>query len=359
MKFDNSDALGTSLRADVAEYFETRDISRRDAPRMWVKAAFILAWFFGSYAVLISGFFGAGVNVLAAISLGLATAGIGFNVMHDGCHNAFSKSKAANRWLGRTLDLMGGSSYVWQHQHNRAHHTYTNVEGWDQDIEMGALIRLSPNQPLLFHHRLQFVYIWFLYALLVPKWVFVDDYVALARGRVGEVTMRFPRGGELAVFVGGKVLSGALALGIPLWLYSAKAVLPLFAIWAVVAGVTLAVVFQLAHTVKGTSFHTEHDGVQNTSFTAHQLHTTANFAPRNRLLSWYVGGLNFQIEHHLFPRVAHAHYPQLAEIVQKRAEEAGVPYIVHDTLFAALQAHTRHLYDMGRCSQRQASAALS
>ena len=182
----------------------------------------------------------------------------------------------------------------------------------------------------------------------MPKWVFVDDYVAIARGRVGEIPMRFPRGAELAVFTGGKLFSGMLALGLPLLLHPAKYVLPLFAVWAAVAGVTLAVIFQLAHAVSGTSFHTEDDGVQHTSFAAHQLRTTANFAPRNRLLTWYVGGLNFQIEHHLFPKIAHSHYPALSNIVKDRADEAGVPYIVHDTFFAALRAHTEHLYAMGR-----------
>lgn len=347
MKFDNSDALGTSLRADVAEFFQSTGTDERDAPQMWVKAAVILTWFFGSYAVLMFGGLPTAGNIVAAISLGLATAGIGFNVMHDGCHGSFSRSKTANRWLGRTLDLMGGSSYVWRHQHNRAHHTYTNIEGWDQDIEMGALIRLSPNQPLMFHHRLQFIYIWFLYALLVPKWVFVDDYVAIARGRVGEVTMKFPRGGELGVFAGGKLLSGMMALGLPLIIHPAKDVLPLFAVWAAVAGVTLAVVFQLAHAVNDTEFHMP-ASAENTSFAAHQLRTTADFAPRNRLVTWYVGGLNFQVEHHLFPRIAHAHYPAIAGIVKQRADEAGVPYIVYDTLFDAIRAHHRHLFAMGR-----------
>lgn len=348
MKFDNSDEFGKALRADVAQYFESSGKTEHDARSMWIKAGIILTWFYGSYALLLSGILPAYGNVIAAISLGFATAGIGFNVMHDGCHGAFSKSRVANRWLGRTLDMMGGSSYVWRHQHNRAHHTYTNVEGWDQDIEMGALIRLSPTQPRLLHHRLQFIYIWFLYALLVPKWIFVDDYVALARGSVGEVKMRFPRGEELAVFIGGKLFAYTLALGLPLLLWPAKVVLPLFALWAAVAGVTLAVVFQLAHAVTGTEFHTADDGIENTSFSAHQLKTTANFAPRNKLVTWYVGGLNFQIEHHLFPRIAHAHYPALAGIIEARATKAGVPYVVHDTLRSAIMAHGRHLYEMGR-----------
>lgn len=348
MKFDNTDALGKAVRADVAGYFDSTGVDRRDVRAQWVKAGVILTWFYGSYALLMSGVLPVFGNILATISLGFATAGIGFSVMHDGCHGAFSNSKRANRWLGRTLDMMGGSSYVWRHQHNRAHHTYTNIDGWDTDIEMGALIRLSPTQPRLLHHRLQFIYIWFLYALLVPKWIFVDDYVALARGSVGETPMKFPRGTELAVFAGGKLYAYTLALGLPLLLHPGTAVLPLFALWAAVAGVTLAVVFQLAHAVSGTAFHTADDGVENSSFTAHQLRTTANFAPRNRFVTWYVGGLNFQIEHHLFPGIAHAHYPELAPLVRARATEAGVPYIEYDTLRAAIWAHGVHLFEMGR-----------
>lgn len=348
MKFDNSDSLGDALRADVDEYFRSGHANRRDSPRMWIKTTVILLWFFGSYALLLFGHLHIVGNILTAISLGLATAGIGFNVMHDGCHGSFSRSPGANRWLGRTLDMLGGSSYVWRHQHNRAHHTFTNVAGHDEDIEMGALIRLSPNQPLMFHHRFQFIYIWFLYALLVPKWVFVDDYVALGRGQVGTTKMRFPRGSELAVFVGGKLLSGMMIFGLPLLLHPARDVLPLFALWAAVAGVVLAVVFQLAHAVTGTEFPTAEGVEPARSFARHQLATTADFAPRNRLLTWYVGGLNFQIEHHLFPRIAHSNYPALASIVRARATEAGAPYLIHDTFFAAIRAHHRHLVAMGR-----------
>jgi len=299
-------------------------------------------------------------KLAAAVSLGLAAAGIGFNIMHDGGHGSFSNSGTANRWMFRTLDLLGGSSYLWAHKHNRAHHTFTNVEGHDSDIDAGSALRLSPNQPLRFHHRFQHAYAWLVYGLLVPKWVFVDDFAVLARGRIGITKVALPRGSELAVFAIGKLVAVSLALGLPLFLHPPLAVLALYAVVALVTGVTLSVVFQLAHVVPGTQFPVhEPDSMSADAWSAHQLLTTADFAPHNRLLTWYVGGLNFQIEHHLFPRIAHVHYAKIAPLVREAAQHHGLPYLVHGTFRGAIGAHFRHLRYLGRPDGLEGAALAS
>jgi len=343
MKFQNDDSLMKALREDVDAYFTENSLDTRDQPAMWAKAAFMIVWFYVSYGLLVFGGFSALGSILAAVSLGLATAGIGFNVMHDGGHGSFSKSARANRWLFRSLDMVGASSYVWKHKHNSAHHSYTNIAGQDDDLEIGGLIRMSPEQPYLPVHRFQHIYSWILYGLLVPKWVVYDDYAVLMQGKIGETKIRPPKGVELAVFVGGKMFSYTMAFVIPLILFPVWQVIVFYLLVNAVIGVTLATVFQLAHVVEGTEFpHIEGEQINNT-FSRHQLATTANFAPRNRLVTWYVGGLNFQIEHHLFPRISHAHYPAIAELVKRRAQAEGAPHLTYDTLTAAIVSHYQHL----------------
>lgn len=311
---------------------------------MYVKAAILLAWFAGSWTLLVFAGPGPVVATLLAISTGLAVAGIGMSVSHDANHSGLSRRPWINRAVGATLDMLGASSYVWRIKHNVVHHTYTNVAGADDDLEAGPFARLSPGNPRRRAHRIQHLYLWLLYGALHLKWVWVDDWVALATGRVARHPLRRPPAGELAILVGGKLTYVAWALVIPALFHPILDVIVLNLIGSLVAGVTIAVVFQLAHCVEEAEFPAEAAG----SFAAHQLATTVDFAPGNRLLGWYVGGLNFQVEHHLFPRVSHVHYPALARIVADVAARHGLRYRVVPTIRGAIASHFRHLRRLGR-----------
>ena len=218
----------------------------------------------------------------------------------------------------------------------------------DDDIDTAGLIRMSPEQPFQAHHRLQHIYSWFLYALIVPKWVFFDDYAAVVRGHIGGAQVKVPKGSDLTVFVGGKLFAYTMALVIPMFFHPVHYVIGFYFLVNAAAGVTLATVFQLAHAIEGTAFPVPEGDQIDTPFSKHQLATTANFAPNSKFVTWYVGGLNFQIEHHLFPKICHAHYPELAPIIKKRAEEAGSPHLTYETLWGAISAHYRHLRKLGR-----------
>jgi linoleoyl-CoA desaturase len=109
-------------------------------------------------------------------------------------------------------------------------------------------------------------------------------------------------------------------------------------------------VFQLAHTVEHTEFPVT-DEITNRlpdEFAAHQIKTTANFATRNKVISWLVGGLNFQIEHHLFPKISHVHYPAISEIVKCVCAEYQLQYIEYPTMRQAVFAHVRFLRRLGK-----------
>jgi linoleoyl-CoA desaturase len=125
-----------------------------------------------------------------------------------------------------------------------------------------------------------------------------------------------------------------------------------------VAGGILGIVFQLAHVVEDTT-HPEPDqaGRMSAAWMVHEMETTSNFGRYNRLLNWYVGGLNFQIEHHLFPKVCSIHYPAISEIVKATAAEHGIVYNEHATLRDAVRSHYRMLERLGR-GRRAGSAAV-
>ncbi|MBI1967656.1 MAG: acyl-CoA desaturase [Gemmatimonadetes bacterium] len=317
---------------------------------MYLKTAAIFAWFALSYVLLVFVARGWWQVTAAAASLALAMAAIGFNIQHDGAHGGYSASKLVGRVMAFALDVIGGSSYFWRWKHNVLHHTYPNIEGADDDINVGALGRLAPQQPRYRLHRFQHVYMWLLYGLITVKWQLVDDFKELIEGRVGTRDVPRPKDGELVLFVVGKVVFFSLAFLIPLLLHPWWAVLVVYAGTSFGLGILLGVVFQLAHCVEEADFPAPSSDTLRMAaeWAVHQVHTTVDFARHSRLLTLYLGGLNYQIEHHLFPHICHLHYPKLAPIVEDVCRRFGVRYQAHPSLRAALASHYRWLREMGR-----------
>jgi linoleoyl-CoA desaturase len=348
-KFGARDDFHQELRRRIDFYFESSGRKRRDCPRMYGKTALILAWCAASYLLLLWGAGTLWLALPAAASLGLAMAAIGFNVQHDGGHQAYSDRRWVNELTARSLDLLGGSSYIWARKHNVAHHSYTNLAGHDDDLDVGLLGRLSPHQPRHGFHRFQHLYLWMLYGLLPVKWQLYDDFRDVVTGRCCGQPLARPRGTDLAVFVCGKLAFFTLAFAVPLLLHPLGTVLLCYATAGFVQGVVLSVVFQLAHCVEEATFPLPdaETGRMENAWAVHQIETTVNFARRSRMVSWFVGGLNFQIEHHLFPRICHIHYPAIAPLVEQACREFGVHYRAHATLGAGVASHFRWLRRMG------------
>ncbi len=317
---------------------------------MWIKSALIAVWLVLSYTSLVFWATTWWQAIPLAVSLALAVAGVGFNIMHDGGHGAYSRHRLVNRLSALSLDLIGASSYVWHFKHNVMHHHYTNIEGVDEDIEAEPFLRLAPGQPRRPYHRFQHYYVWLLLGLFHPKWAFVDDFRTLIIGRIGSRAVPRPRGRELVILLTGKVAHLAFALLIPLALHPWTTVAIVYAVFSLILGITLATVFQLAHCVEEASFAEipKDDQRMERDWVKHQLATTVDFAPRNRGLTWYLGGLNFQVEHHLFPRISHLHYPALAAITRAVCDEHGVAHRSHDTFWGALRSHVQYLKRMGQ-----------
>ncbi|MFN0050596.1 MAG: fatty acid desaturase family protein [Planctomycetales bacterium] len=349
IRFGRDAGFQAELKRRVDEFFRTTGRRERDCWQMYLKTGIIFATFAGSYILLV--FFAQTwwQALPLTLLLGLSMAGIGFNVQHDGGHHAYSDSPWINRLMARSLDLMGGSSYIWHWKHAVLHHTYANITDHDTDIDLGPLGRLEPHRKRLWFHRWQHIYLWPLYGFLAMKWHFFDDFRDLVAGQLGTHHFPRPRGKDLAVFLGGKTLFFTLMFVIPLLRHPVWVVLGFYVIGAAVLGLVLSVVFQLAHAVEAAQFplpQPETGAIEN-SWAIHQVETTVDFARRSPIAAWLLGGLNFQIEHHLFPRICHINYPAISPLVEQTCREFGVQYAEHTTFAAGIISHLRFLKQMG------------
>jgi len=349
VKFDKNNGFQVELRRRVDEYFRSSGRRQRDCPQMYVKSAIIVACVAAAYVLLVFVAQTWWQALPLAILLGLATAGIGFNIQHDGGHHAYSDSPWVNKLMSMMLDLIGGCSYLWHWKHAVFHHTYVNLTGHDTDIDLGLLGRLTPHQKRFKFHRWQHWYLWPLYGIMAIKWQLFDDFHDVLRGRIGEHRIPRPGGWELVIFLAGKALFFALTFGIPLLFHPVWVVLVYYAATALVVGMVLSVVFQLAHCVEQAEFPLPRpdNGRIDNAWAIHQAETTVDFARRSWVVAWLLGGLNFQIEHHLFPRVCHVNYPAMSKLVEATCREFGVRYTEHESFRAGLASHFRWLRRMG------------
>jgi len=317
---------------------------------MYLKTAILVASFAVSYVLLVLVAQTWLPALGLAILLGLSAAGIGFNTQHDGGHRAFSNYVWVNKLMAMTIDVLGGSSYLWHWKHAIFHHSYVNIAGHDTDIDLGIVARLAPHQKRLIFHRWQHLYLWPLYGLLAIKWQLLDDFRKLITGRIGEHRVPRPKNWDLVILLAGKAIFLTTAFGIPLVFHPPNVVLFYYLVAALVLGTVLSVVFQLAHCVEEASFPlpVEGSGRIENAWAIHQAETTVDFARRSRVVAWLLGGLNFQIEHHLFPRISHVNYPAISRLVEETCRDFGVKYLECTTFRAGVASHFRWLRRMGR-----------
>lgn len=290
------------------------------------------------------------VAILECFLMGGLTAGIGFNVMHDGGHGSFSKNKFWNYIAAFSVNALGASAIMWNNKHNIVHHTYTNIDGVDDDIEIKPMLRMCTTQKKYLIHRFQHIYVWFLYTLLLLVWVFESDYRKYFSRKVGVVPIKKMSIFEHFAFWIAKLGYYFMMVVLPIMLVGFVPWLVGFLIIAMFAGFVLSIVFQLAHTVEETAFPVPNEDMNKieNEWAIHQVETTANFATKNKLISWLVGGLNFQIEHHLFPKISHIHYPAISKIIKQTCQEYGIKYIEYRRMRHAIVSHASYLKRMGR-----------
>jgi linoleoyl-CoA desaturase len=340
------------LKKRISSYFEEVGKSTTGDYPIFMKAVILMVAFLAIYVHLV--FFTPGVvlQILESVLLGGVVAAIGFNVMHDGAHGSFSKYKWINSFAALSLNILGGNNFMWNVKHNVIHHAFTNVDGVDDDIDIQPWMRMSTTQKKYRLHKYQHIYFWFLYSLLYIFWIFVLDYQKYFKSKIGNMPLKKMKLSDHLVFWGFKVFHIFLFVGLPIYMVGFTSWLISFLIFTVVAGLVLSLVFQLAHTVEHTAFPMpdEKTNKMEDEWAVHQIKTTANFATNNKLVSWLVGGLNFQIEHHLFPKISHIHYPAISKIIRQACQEYGIVYIEYPRVRYAVASHVAFLKQMGRAA---------
>lgn len=344
----------TTLNKRVNEYFKTHNIARQGNTEMLVKSIMMFTLYLVPYFLIVSGLVTSlWALLLLTVVLGFGLAGIGLSVMHDANHGAYSKKQWVNKVFGHSINLLGVSAFNWKMQHNVLHHSFTNVHEEDEDISPRGALRLTPHSHWKWIHKYQFIYAWFLYGLMTVVWVFYKDFSRLYRYQHNGLAKSQEANvmTEWAILILTKIVYVGYTFVIPLVLTSLLwwQVLLGIMIMHYVSGFILAIIFQPAHVIEGTEFPLpDESGTLENSWAVHQLLTTTNFGNNSKWFSWYVGGLNFQIEHHLFPNVCHVHYRKIASIVKSTAFEFGLPYKTSRTFLSALAGHARLLKQLGR-----------
>ncbi len=350
VSFDNGGEFIRETRREVELYLQSRWTRVRGYLQLYAKTIVAFGLTIASWTTLI--FFSPGLwlGLICLVGLAAGTTLTAFCVQHDANHGAYFTKRRYNHLMGWTADtLLGFSSYAWRVKHNVAHHTYTNVNDYDDDVSQVPFARFMPQQKARPWYRLQHYYIWPMYTLMVLRWQTAGDIAAFARGSIGRSPIRAPKRWDLVGLVAGKAIFITWALVIPMLVYPWWAVILAYIGFTMIMGLITATTFQLAHCVEEADFASveELSGPKRV-WAVHEVETTVDFCPRNHALSWVLGGLNFQIEHHLFPRVPHTHYARIAEIVKRNSEKHGVRYTTQPSLWFALRSHFRHLRAMGR-----------
>lgn len=349
----NRNQFFNTLKTRVDEYFVENNLSQHANTNMVLKTLVMLSLYFVPYALIMTQGYGLLGMWLCTLVMGLGLAGIGMSVMHDANHGAYSSKMVINKLFGFTLNIVGGDSSNWKTQHNILHHTYTNIYGYDRDIDNKVITRFCPGSEYKKVHRFQVVYVFFFYSILSLYWTTVKDFVQyfefIKQGQNRDNTKK--RILHFLTIVGWKLVYWGYIIVLPVLVLDVKLwqVLIGFVSLHMVAGIILSIVFQLAHVVEETTFPVpdEKGNIEN-EWAIHQLKTTADFAPKSWFLTYYLGGLNYQAIHHLFPTICHVHYPKIAPIVEKTAKEFGVTYIYHKNMWSAFMSHMRLLARLGK-----------
>lgn len=345
--------FANTLKTRVRSHLKEKNIDIHANASMIAKTVLMLTLFLVPFIILNADVV-SNVGLLFALYIisGLGMAGIGMGVMHDAIHGSYSKNKLVNKILGYTMNLIGANSTVWKIQHNVLHHTYTNIQEVDDDIHMPFFLRFSPHDKKYGMHKFQFIYVWFFYSISTLSWITAKDFVNIVRyKKMGFLSKKGEFKKELLKLSIWKVLYYIYALVIPILVlpFTPWVTILAFLSMHLVTGLLISCVFQVAHVMPNMEYPlmNEKKEVDN-GWIAHQLMTTTNFSPNNKTFSWLIGGLNYQVEHHLFPNICHVHYREISSIVKKTSMEFGIPYHIKSSFLSAIAEHIKMLKYLGR-----------
>ena len=352
IRFNNRGAdFYTTLKSRTDAYFQARNINATGNIKLYLKTVIFISVLAVCYTALVFLSPPIWLAIILCVVMGLDMAAIGFNIMHDGAHGSYSNNKKVNYLMSLSLNLMGANAFFWKQKHNVNHHSYTNIEGMDDDIDANPFLRLHAEQKKRWFHRFQHIYALIAYSLMFFFWVFFRDFKKYFTGKIAKYSpIRNMTVKEHVIFWVSKLIHFSVFIVLPMIFAGVLQTIVGYIIVTFVLGLTITIVFQLAHIVEGTGFITPQSDSSlsvETEWAIHQISTTANFATRNPVVNWFLGGLNFQVEHHLFPGISHVHYPRINKILRDTCAEFNVKYMEFATVRSAFASHMRYLKNVG------------
>jgi len=336
-----------SINDRVEEYFYEKKLKKTGNKKLYVKTLILITGALMIYIVLLTIHVNPFMGVALCVLLGFLQATIGFNVMHDANHGSFSERKWVNNLMGFSANIMGINMWLWKQKHNIIHHTYTNIDGVDIDLAKAPFLRMCPSQKQLKVHRFQHIYCIPLYALTSLMMIFVSEFLNFFRKKIQGTKLQKMKISEKYVFWISKAVYVFFFIALPALIWGIVPAIIGFTAMHVALGIILAIVFQLAHVVEATQFVDANVVRIEDEWAVHQVQTTADFATDNKIISWFTGGLNFQVEHHLFPKISHVHYPAIHKILKEDCDKFSIRLNDYPTMTAAFLSHLRFLKQLG------------
>lgn len=353
-KFSNIDSnkFFKTLNKRVNDYFKESKIRKTGNWKLYLKAVIIFSMFIVPYFFIIVFDPNQWISLMLIILSSIGMAGVGMNIMHDGNHGSFSNRKWVNKLMGSSIYILAGNAYNWQIQHNVLHHTFTNIHGHDEDLAAGRILRFSKHSKWFPYHKYQHFYSFLLYGLMTINWAITGDFFQTIRYLKRKLSFKksiSPKK-QWINLIFTKIIYFTIWIVLPMVFLNLAwwKILIGFFVMHYIAGIILTIVFQLAHVVEKVEMPLPSNlGNMKNSWAIHQLFTTSNFSTNNKILNWFSGGLNFQVEHHLFPKISHIHYKKISKIVKKTVLEFNLPYNEYRTTRDAIKSHFNFLKLMG------------
>lgn len=356
ISYENTADFYNELRVKVKDYLSSNNLRKDGSFGILAKSLFMLVLYILPYFLMVLGVATSTLGLIICwLAMGIGMAGVGMGMMHDANHGSLSKSSKLNSILSESVYLVGGFPPNWKYQHNVMHHGYTNIDGFDEDISSIGLLRFSPHQPIKKIHKFQYLYAWLFYGLMTISWITSKDFLQLSRYTknqviLGKTRSTFKLFRNLTI---GKLLYYFAFLVVPMltinisWYW----IVALFLFMHFTCGLVLSVVFQTAHVMPTSAYDKSNaNGETERHWAVHQLYNTTNYAPKSRILSWFIGGLNYQVEHHLFPNISHVHYRKISHLVSETAKKYELPYYVQKNFFRAIYSHVVMLKRLGQAT---------
>lgn len=353
VKFSNldQDAFQAELKKEVATLLNTSHLFQNRKRVLYFKVLFYFSIFIAAITLL---YISPALTMLQLIGrylfVGISGVFLAFNVSHDATHGTISNNKWMNKLIFYlSFNLQGTNAYLWSVRHKASHHVFPNVDGCDADIDDNPVIRLSPTKKHFWYHRYQAFYSFFVYCIYTIHWIFFKDWLYFSKSQIANLKNIKHTFGEFIDVLFWKCVYLSMMLFLPHFVlhYSWTWVLTSFLISNVAVSLIFIFTLIISHLTLETDFPVPDKNEKLPyTYSQHQLATSLDYYPTNKMVNFFLGGFNSHAAHHLFPHLPHTLYTDITPIIQRLVKKYNYRYN-ESTLPKAIASHFKYLQKMG------------